>query len=162
MQGAQVITQRKAVFLECAWLFWTLSSTGQMILTPSVPSFSSGRHREIFIAHEVARRFDETQRLSSSFVFRRGDGPKPQDLFSTLVRNLSDRYPSFRAALGEVIKNNTSLRLGHNQDYHKLFQSLLRDQQFNEASHPSLVSGEYLITDFYLSFSIFNLSSLLG
>jgi NACHT domain len=77
------------------------------------------------IAHEVARRFDEMQRLSSSFIFRRGDGPKPHELFPTLVRDLSDRYPSFKAALGEVIKNNTSLR--HTQDYRKGFQSLLRD-----------------------------------
>jgi NACHT domain len=77
------------------------------------------------IAHEVACRFDKMQRLSSSFVFRRGDGPKPQDLFPTLVRDLSDRYPSFKAALREVIKNNTSLR--HTQDYRRVFQSLLRD-----------------------------------
>jgi Cdc6-like AAA superfamily ATPase len=77
------------------------------------------------IAHEVARRFHEMQRLSSSFVFRRGDGPKPQDLFPTLVRDLSDRYPSFKAVLGEVIKNNTSLR--HTQDHRRVFQSLLRD-----------------------------------
>ena len=65
------------------------------------------------------------QRLSSSFVFRRGDGPKPHELFPTLVRDLSDRYPSFKAALGEVIKNNTSIR--HTQDYRKVFESLLRD-----------------------------------
>jgi NACHT domain len=77
------------------------------------------------IAHEIARRFDGMQRLSSSFVFRRGDGPKPQFLFPTLVRDLSDRYPSFKAALGEAIKNNTSLR--HTQDYNKVFGSLLRD-----------------------------------
>jgi hypothetical protein len=76
------------------------------------------------IAHEVARRFDDMQRLSSSFVFRRGDGPKPRYLFTTLTRDLSDRYPSFKAALGMVIKDNTSLRQGAH-DYSKVFRSLL-------------------------------------
>ena len=61
------------------------------------------------IAHEVARRFDDMRRLSSSHIFRRGDGPKPRHLFTTLARDLSDRYPSFKAALGKAIKDNTSL-----------------------------------------------------
>lgn len=78
------------------------------------------------IAHEVARRFDDMRRLSSSFVFRRGDGPKPRHLFTTLARDLSDRYPSFKAALGEVIKDNTSLRQGVHE-YRKVFESLLLD-----------------------------------
>ena len=78
------------------------------------------------IAHEVARRFDDMRRLSSSFIFRRGDGPKPRYLFTTLARDLSDRYPSFKAALGEVIKDNTSLRQGA-RDYQKVFGSLLLD-----------------------------------
>jgi hypothetical protein len=78
------------------------------------------------IAHEVARRFDGMRRLSSSFVFRRGDGPKPRHLFTTLARDLSDRYPSFKAALGKAIKDNTSLRQGA-QDYQSVFESLLRD-----------------------------------
>ena len=78
------------------------------------------------IAHEVARRFNDMRRLSSSFVFRRGDGPKPRHFFTTLARDLSDRYPSFKAALGEVIKANTSLRQGA-QDYREVFGSLLRD-----------------------------------
>ena len=66
------------------------------------------------------------RRLTSSFIFRRGDGPKPRYLLTTLIRDLSDRYPSFKAALGEVIKDNTSLRQGAH-DYLKVFESLLLD-----------------------------------
>ncbi len=78
------------------------------------------------IAHEVARRFDKLHRLTSSFIFLRKEQSKREayHLFTTLARDLSDRYPSFKAALGEVIKDNTSLRVG-TRDYPTLFQSLI-------------------------------------
>ena len=76
------------------------------------------------IAHEIARRFDTLHRLTSSFIFLRKERPKPHHLFTTLARDLSDRYPSFRAALGRVIKDNSSLRVG-TRDYPTLFQSLI-------------------------------------
>ncbi|CAA7265501.1 unnamed protein product [Cyclocybe aegerita] len=43
------------------------------------------------IAHEVAHRFDDMHRLSSSFIFRRAEGSKPYLLFTTLTLDLSDR-----------------------------------------------------------------------
>ncbi|KAH9024411.1 hypothetical protein EDB84DRAFT_1506766 [Lactarius hengduanensis] len=48
------------------------------------------------IAHEIARRFDKMHRLTSSYIFLRkqqveGDA---YHLFTTLARDLSDRYPS--------------------------------------------------------------------
>src|SRR6266702_466351 len=52
------------------------------------------------IAHEIARRFDKLHRLTSSFIFLRKEQSKPYHLFTTLARDLSDRYPSFKAALG--------------------------------------------------------------
>ncbi|KAI0257718.1 hypothetical protein BC834DRAFT_1046985, partial [Gloeopeniophorella convolvens] len=78
------------------------------------------------IAHEVARRFDDIGRLSSSFIFVRGERTKDDayQLFTTLARDLSDRYPSFKAALWNAIKDNTALR--QSQNYGTLFESLLR------------------------------------
>ncbi len=76
------------------------------------------------IAHEIARRFDKMHRLTSSFIFLRKGQHKPDHLFTTLVRDLSDRYPSFKTALGRVIKDNSSLRIG-TRDYDTLFESLI-------------------------------------
>ncbi len=78
------------------------------------------------IAHEIARRFDKMHRLTSSFIFLREEQSKYKayHLFTTLARNLSDRYPSFKAALGRFIKDDSSLRVG-TRDYPTLFQSLI-------------------------------------
>ncbi len=78
------------------------------------------------IAHEIARRFDKMHRLTSSFIFLRKEQSEGEayHLFTTLARDLSDRYPSFKAALGRVIKDNSSLRL-RTRDYPTLFQSLI-------------------------------------
>ncbi len=50
--------------------------------------------------------------------------PKPYHLFTTLARDLSDRYPSFKTALGRAVKDNSSLRVG-TRDYRTLFESLI-------------------------------------
>jgi len=76
------------------------------------------------IAHEIARRFDKMHRLTSSFIFLRREQSKPYHLFTTLARDLSDRYPSFKTALGKVVKDNSSLRVG-TRDYDTLFESLI-------------------------------------
>jgi len=76
------------------------------------------------IAHEIARRFDEMHRLTSSFIFLRKEQPKPYHFFTTLARDLSDRYPSFKTALGRIVKDNSSLRAG-TRDYGTLFKSLI-------------------------------------
>jgi len=78
------------------------------------------------IAHEIARRFDKLHRLTSSFIFLREEQSKHKayHLFTTLARDLADRYPSFKAALGRVIKDNSSLRVG-TRDYPTLFQFLI-------------------------------------
>jgi len=75
------------------------------------------------IAHEIAGRFDKMHRLTSSFIFLRKEQAKPYHLFTTLARDLSDRYPSFKTALGRVVKDNSSLRVG-TRDYPTLFESL--------------------------------------
>jgi len=78
------------------------------------------------IAHEIAHRFDKMHRLTSCFIFLRSEQStqKAYHLFTTLARDLSDRYPSFKAALGKVIKDNSTLR-GGTRDYPTLFQSLI-------------------------------------
>ncbi len=78
------------------------------------------------IAHEIARRFDKMHRLTSSFIFLRKEQSKREayHLFTTLARDLSDRYPSFKTALGRIIKDNASLRAG-TRDYDTLFESLI-------------------------------------
>ncbi len=78
------------------------------------------------IAHEIARRFDKMHRLTSSFIFLRKEQSEGEayHLFTTLARDLSDRYPSFKAALGRVIKDNSALRL-RTRDYPTLFKFLI-------------------------------------
>ena len=78
------------------------------------------------IAHEIARRFDEMDRLTSSCFFVRKEQSKTAayHLFTNLAHSLADRYPLFKAALGSVIKDNTSLRRD-TRDYGTLFRSLI-------------------------------------
>jgi hypothetical protein len=78
------------------------------------------------IAHEIARLFDKMHRLTSSFIFSRREQSerKAYHLFTTLARDLADRYPSFKIALGKVVKDNTALR-GGTRDYVTLFESLI-------------------------------------
>src|SRR6201990_56822 len=78
------------------------------------------------IAHEIARLFHKMHRLTSSFIFLRREQSvrKAYHLFTTLARDLADRYPSFKIALGNVVKDNTALRVGA-RDYHSLFESLI-------------------------------------
>jgi len=76
------------------------------------------------IAHEIAHRFDKMRRLTSSIMFVRKEQPKPYHLFTTLARDLSDRYPSFKTALGMAVKGDSSRRVG-TRDYATLFQSLI-------------------------------------
>ena len=80
------------------------------------------------IAHETARRFDNMHRLTSSFIFLRKEQSKREayHLFTTLARDLADRYPSFKTALGRIVKSNSSLRVG-TRDYNTLFQNLILD-----------------------------------
>jgi hypothetical protein len=78
------------------------------------------------IAHEIARLFDKMRRLTSSFIFVRREQSvrEAYHLFTTLARDLADRYLSFKIALGKVVKDNTALRVG-TRDYDTLFESLI-------------------------------------
>ena len=78
------------------------------------------------IAHEIAQLFDKMHRLTSSFIFVRREQSvrEAYHLFTTLARDLADRHPSFKIALGKVLKDNTSLRVG-TRNYRTLFESLI-------------------------------------
>ncbi len=78
------------------------------------------------IAHEIARLFNKVHRLTSSFIFIRREQSKPEAyrFFTTLARDLADRYPSFKTALGKIVKDNTNLRVG-TRSYTTLFESLI-------------------------------------
>jgi NACHT domain len=76
------------------------------------------------IAHEVARLY-ENKGLGSSFAFLRKEGSKDEayQLFTTLARDLSNRYPAFKRELGKVVKKDSSLL--SNRQYRTLFERLL-------------------------------------
>ena len=82
------------------------------------------------IAHEIARLFNNMHRLTSTFIFSRREQREqcerraPYHLFTTLAHDLASRYPSFKIALGNVIKDNIALRVG-TRDYPTLFESLI-------------------------------------
>ena len=78
------------------------------------------------IAHEIAHHFNQMHRLTSSFIFLRKEQSKHEayHLFTTLARDLCDRYPSFKAALGKIIQDDSSLRV-RTRDYPTLFESLI-------------------------------------
>ena len=64
------------------------------------------------IAHEVARRFDSLKRLGSSYCF---DGAhqaerSPDNVFSTIARDLADLDPERKASLLRVVGKQRSLR----------------------------------------------------
>ena len=79
------------------------------------------------IAHEIARLFDKMHRLTSSFFFSRTEQSERKasyHLFTNLAHHLASRYPSFKTALGKVVKDNADLR-GGTRDYVTLFESLI-------------------------------------
>lgn len=80
------------------------------------------------IAHEVARRFHDMERLSTSYFFVRGSTSKRESyrFFATLARDLCRRIPAYKAALVESIHNNPELDIENTQDYPTLFNVLLR------------------------------------
>lgn len=78
------------------------------------------------IAHEIARRFDNIHRLTSSFFFVQKEYSKTDafHLFTNLAHDLADHYPLFKTMLGKVIQDDTSLRRG-TRDYSTLFRRLI-------------------------------------
>jgi hypothetical protein len=108
---------RSAVFQAHEKISWTILSSGSRILNLNVGSSSLGRQGwESLRLH---------MKLRSYFAFLRKEQSKDEayQLFTTLARDLSDRYPAFKLALGRIIKDNSSLR--GTREYRTLFESLL-------------------------------------
>jgi hypothetical protein len=64
------------------------------------------------IAHSLAHLFDEFGRLGSSYCFDRANPAKlrPDNLFSTIARDLADLDPERKSTLCQVIHGKTALR----------------------------------------------------
>lgn len=64
------------------------------------------------LANEVAHRFESLQRLGSSFFFERSHQAdrRPDNVFSTIARDLAESDPQRKACLADAIKENRSLR----------------------------------------------------
>ena len=64
------------------------------------------------VAHSIARVYDGQQRLGSSYCFSSTDVARrnPENLFSTIARDLSDHDPQYKSALWRVVKDNRALR----------------------------------------------------
>ena len=64
------------------------------------------------IAHTIAHRFKNMNRLGSSFCFVRGRTDRgPDKLFSTVARDLADFDEGIRRTLYKVVKDNKALRV---------------------------------------------------
>jgi len=65
------------------------------------------------VAHSIARLYDGQKRLGSSYCFATSDAARrnPQNLFSTIARDLSDHDPQYRTALWRVVKDDRALRM---------------------------------------------------
>jgi hypothetical protein len=64
------------------------------------------------IAHSLAKLFDGLGRLGSSYCFDRANQAerRPDNLFSTIARDLADLDPEWRSTLSQVIHRKTALR----------------------------------------------------
>ena len=64
------------------------------------------------VAHSIARRYDEQDRLGSSYCFTSTDvaNRNPKNLFTTIARDLSDHDQPYKSALWQVVKDNRALR----------------------------------------------------
>ena len=101
------------------WVYNRESERGLVLLGKAGTGKSS-------IAHEIALHFDETRTYLGSYVaFVRKEKPKDEayHFFTTLARDLSDRYPPFKLALRRAIANDPSF--GTTRDHRRLFQRLL-------------------------------------
>lgn len=67
------------------------------------------------IANTIARHFDRIHRLGSSYCFSRSNQAmlRPNNLFSTISRDLADLEPQWKAALLKVVGGNRALRMTH-------------------------------------------------
>ena len=64
------------------------------------------------VAHSIARLYDGQKRLGSSYCFASSDVARrnPENLFSTIARDLADYNPQYKAALLGVVKDNRAVR----------------------------------------------------
>ena len=63
------------------------------------------------IAHSIARLYDGQKRLGSSYCFSSSDVARrnPQNLFTTIARDLADQDHQFKSALLDIVKDSRAL-----------------------------------------------------
>jgi hypothetical protein len=118
----------RAVLRELARPSWTSSSIGPTIPLPSAVSFFSGKlaresHRLRMRLHVASTRCT-VLRHPSSFCGRSNPNGRLINSSRLSLAISPTAIPSFKTALGRVVKDNSSLRVG-TRDYETLFQSLI-------------------------------------
>ncbi|KAG6374155.1 hypothetical protein JVT61DRAFT_4803 [Boletus reticuloceps] len=62
------------------------------------------------VAHSIARLYDGQKRLGSSYCFARSNASRnPENLFSTIARDLSDLDPQYKSVFWGIVKENRAL-----------------------------------------------------
>lgn len=129
MQLARDFIQLKVVFhrreLNSAIMEW--ANDPEPASSMNLILFGQAGTGKSTIAHEVARRFHDMGRLTTSYFFDKQSTFKRESyrFFATLARDLCSRCPAYKVALGKSIDNNPDVIYA--QDYSTLFDLLLRD-----------------------------------
>jgi AAA ATPase domain len=100
-------TREEMIDKICQWVKSDDDDVPRMLLLSGVAG--SGKSA---IAHTVAHRFDQVGRLGSSFFFDRSHQAvrRPDNIFSTIARDLAELDPRERECLSRVIQGKKSLR----------------------------------------------------
>jgi hypothetical protein len=100
-------TREKVIDEICQWVNRDGDDVPRMFLLIGVAGTGKSA-----IAHTVAQRFDAVGRLGSSFCFDKShqEERRPDNLFSTIARDLADLDPQRRQCLWEVIQGKRALR----------------------------------------------------
>ncbi|KAI0027259.1 hypothetical protein K488DRAFT_32940, partial [Vararia minispora EC-137] len=108
--GAGCLPNTRVAFLHeiSAWVNTPIPSPRMLVL------FGRAGTGKSAIAHEIAHRFYDANRLTTSlfFIHSPKKDSKPRLLVTNLIRDLCDRHPSFKRAVGDALSKDPYLRHG--------------------------------------------------
>jgi hypothetical protein len=106
-QGCLPGTREKVIAEICDWANQDGDDTPRIFFLKDVAGAGKSA-----IAHEIARRFDMLKRLGSSYFFDHAHQGEysPNNVFSTIGRDLADLDPARKASLLEVVRGQRALR----------------------------------------------------
>ena len=92
------------------------------------------------VAHSIARLYNAQKRLGSSYCFASTDvkNRNPQNLFSTIARDLCDHDPQYKSALWGIVKDDRALRTS-TSPLEQLEQFIVEPNRDLESTGPHLV-----------------------